>query len=158
LAGVETGQRSVADVLRSYSGRGGEASASLDRTITERGLARAQRQKNQLYDPIDPERTDMPEVTPMVDLATQIEQQVAELPAALRQEMIPQRLLNDVQGMARRTEERTITSPLTDEFGKPITRTETVSAGGSGEMSFGAMNDMRAGLASASTAARKAGQ
>lgn len=158
LASAENGQRSVADAIRSFSGKGADASATLDRVITQGGLAPAQREKNARYESIDPNREVMRDVTPMVELARRIEQGVAEIPAALQREMVPQQLLNDIKGMAKTTEQRTITSPITDASGFPFVRTESVPTGGSGEISFGAMNDMRSGLASASAAARNAGQ
>jgi len=139
----EASQREIADGFRQFSGRGSEASIGLDRAITERGLAPAQREKNRLFDAVDPDRNVMRSVDPLVSLADDIEKQVAEIPQALQAEMVPQRLIADIKKMKGEIE-------IDTETGQEIVK--------GGRMSFGAMNDMRAGLASSSAAARRAGQ
>ena len=133
LKAAGEGEQSIGAMLRAYGGRGSSASEALDRTVTEQSLRPMQREKNARYDAIDPDRTVMRDVKPLVSLANEIEQSVAEIPAALQREMIPQQLLADIKAMS-------------------------VEAEGPGRMSFGAMNEMRSGLASASLTARKGGQ
>jgi hypothetical protein len=72
----------------------------------------AQRQKNELYEAIDPERNVVGPIEPMVALASDIATQVAEIPPSIQREMIPQQLINDIRGMALRTENRTVTLPI----------------------------------------------
>lgn len=132
-AAADQQDRSLADVIRANGGRGSQASADLDRLVVDRALIPAQNEKNQRYRDIDPDRSVMRNIEPMASLADDIERQVREIPQSLAREMVPQRLMDEIRGMR-------------------------VDAGGTGTMSFGAMTEMRSGLASAALAARTAGQ
>jgi hypothetical protein len=142
---AEAAERSVASNIQSFGGRGSQASADLDQIVSNRALVPSQAEKNRRYREIDPGRTVMRDLEPLAALADDIEREVAEVPAALRREMIPEGLIADIRRMRARQE----VDPATGE---------AINVGGPGEMSFGAMNEMRSGLASASLAARTAGQ
>ena len=104
-----------------------------DQTFVEEGLRPTQRAKNERYNAIDPDRTVQRPVDDLVATATQIQDNAARLPAALRAEIAPDDLLTQIRGLS-------------------------ADADGPGTMAFGDMNDMRRALSGAAEKARNAGQ
>lgn len=118
----------------------------VDQTYVEEGLRPLQQQKNQRYNAIDPGRTEIRPTDNLVATATRIEDEVRQIPEALRGELAPQDLLAQIRRTAR------------NEIEDPENPGQMINVGGTGEMAFGDMNTMRRALSAAEQKARSAGQ
>lgn len=138
--------------------RAAAANADLDRQVVEQGLRPQTAEKNRLFGAIDPDGTIMRPVEPYAERVAEIRRRAQALPPELRGEVLPERFLSAIEGLAPRIEERTTTSPIMGEDGRPVSRTERVNVGGPGVVSMQSLTEMGPILRSAETQARRAGQ
>ncbi len=136
---AEEAEKMLGESYAPYRGGRDQASEALDKVIVGDTLKPMQRQKNELYDAIDPEGSVMLSTDDLVSLATELEAAAKGLPPSLRD--TPDALISDIKA----TEPK-----FNPETGENI--------GGSGEMSFKDMNRMRPKLSDKVTQAREAGQ
>ncbi len=132
---VENVRRAQGDTVAEYANpRTKAVNANIaDQTYTEMGLRPLQREKNALYDAIDPTNTVQRPVDDLVNTATQIQTEAERLPAALRARVAPEELLAQIRAL-------------------------TPEDGATGTMAFGDMNAMRRALSATAQEARSAGQ
>jgi hypothetical protein len=153
--GVEIGRRGPAEDLNAFEGQGAGASRNIDDMYRETRRAEIDQSRN-LFSSIDPGGAVQRDVAPLTERARLIQESVAGLPERIQNDLIPHTLLDDIRALAPEIETRTITSPLLDQGGRPITRAEEVNTGGTGQMSFRDMNRMRPALSAAEQRARDA--
>lgn len=134
------------------------AGAALDSAVVEQGLRPAVARKNEMFGAIDPDGTVVRPVAPYAERVAEIRRRAQALPLELRGEVLPERFLSAIDSLAPRMVERTTASPIMGADGQPITRTEQVNTGGSGQVSMRTLTEMSPLLSSAETQARTAGQ
>ncbi len=155
LAAAEAGERSIADTFRTYADRGAPASETLDRAVVDKTYIPARSAKNEAFDSIDPDRTRMVDATPVVEAARRVREQVNALGPDRAQ--LPAEFVQRLERIAPEVQEQTIATGLLDGSGRPITRTQALNAGGSGQAPLGDLVDVRKYLATAYESATKAG-
>ena len=138
--------------------RGPAAGAALDAEVVNQALRPQTAEKNRLFGAIDPDGTIMRPVQPYAERVAEIRRRAQALPQELRGEVLPERFLSAIEGLAPRIEERTTVSPIRGADGQPISRTERVNTGGPGVVSMQTLNEMGPILRSAETQARRASQ
>jgi hypothetical protein len=139
MEAAQAAERTLGESYKPYAGTRDVASEALDKVIVGDTMKPMQKQKNELYDAIDPEGSVMLSTENLVALAQELEAAAKGVPPSLRD--TPDALISDIKK----------TAPQIDpETGENI--------GGSGEMSFRDMNKMRPQLSDKITQSRKAGQ
>lgn len=139
--------------LRSAGGRGIEASQNLDRNIVDQGYIPRRTVKNDVFENSPGRNQQLP-----ADEVTAAAQRVRDQNNLLRPDnQIPEDLLRRIDALAPDIQQQTRVSPITDEFGRPITTTADVNTGGPGTALGGDLADTRKYLSTAIEQARRTG-
>ncbi|SFH14606.1 hypothetical protein [Methylobacterium gossipiicola] len=151
-------QDALGTALGQHVDRGPAAGAALDAEVVNQALRPQTAEKNRLFGAIDPDGTTLRPTQPYADRVAEIRRNAQALPPGLRADVLPERFLSAIDGLAPRIEERTTASPIMGADGRPVMRTEQVNTGGPGQISMRTVTEMWPLLSSAETQARRAGQ
>ena len=135
-----------------------DASQALDTAVVDNTLIPMAGRQRELYAAIDPTGEVRRPVDSIAAAANEVEKAAAELPPALRREVMPEELINDIKGLASKTETQETVSPVLGPDGQPIVRQTEVNTGGPGDVSFASLNRWRPILRGMEDKARASGQ
>lgn len=130
------------------------ASRNLDRTIVDEGYVPARTEKNRQFDEA-PGRGEQLPADEVIAAAARVRQNINELGPVAQQ--LPAEFVQRIEALTPNIQESTITSPLLDAAGHPITRTEQVNVGGPGTAAGGDLADLRKYISTAREAAQRSG-
>lgn len=137
--------------MEAMRGEQGRASKALDRTIREETLDPLTTRKNEAFDAVDPDRTEMRSAEPLLETVQRIRDDIGELTP--ERAGVPAEFVREIEKLAPKLEQQE--TGLLDASGRPIQK--DVNVGGSGQAALGDMLEVRKYLTTAAEQAQRAG-
>ncbi len=150
---VDTIRQNDAAPLTPYQSAdaGTNASRNLDNAVVDQTYLPDRARKNELYNAVDPNRTEMVDIAPMADAATRVRDQVNQLGPQGQQ--LPAEFVQRIERLAPNIEQQP--SSVLGPDGQPVMR--DVNTGGPGQAAVGDIVDLQKYTGKARETARQAG-